>query len=366
MGHTRFANWRGRGGPAGDVHLLGRVEVGCRGEQGDIVDLFRVTDVLDGTAAREGDRYLLRYQDRGSSQANWGDTLEVKGSLFLFEEKGEGSGAAWSPKSRGSSPIANNPLLRLATAYRDVLREQVQGELETAAAGLIEGMVLGDYRRLRARDLKAFRLTGLIHLCAASGLNLAILAGFIVWLGRRARISHRAILALQVPILIVYALAVGLSVPIIRATVVALLAAAAFFLGRDFDLLPAMGMAVLYLLWSDPGAAAGVSFQLCFAAAVGMVLLYRPLSALMKAGRLEGPCASGGHPCRPVGGRTYPPLPFRRGLRPRHPQQHPGAAPRAGGYGAGLALIPSGCGGVAFGRRRSCGRPAFSPRVSWW
>jgi competence protein ComEC len=285
MGHARFTSWRDRGGPAGDVYLLGRVEVGCRGEQGDIVDLFRVTDVLQGAAAKEGDRYLLRYKHDGSPRADWGDTLEVRGSLFLFTRERGGVGGSLIAEESKVLSRSRSPFLRLATAYRDVLREQVQVELETAAAGLIEGMLLGDYRELSARDLKAFRLTGLIHLCAASGLNLAILAGFIVWLGRRARLSHRMILVLQAPVLIVYALAVGLSVPIIRATVVALLAATAFFLGRDFDLLPAMGMAVLYLLWSDPGAAAGVSFQLCFAAAAGMVLFYRPLTELMKGGR---------------------------------------------------------------------------------
>ncbi|RJP27449.1 MAG: DNA internalization-related competence protein ComEC/Rec2 [Actinobacteria bacterium] len=284
VGHARFANWRGRGGTAGDVHLVGVVEVGCRGKQGDIVDLFRVTVAGQGTASREGDRYLLRYQQGENLRAEWGDTLEVEGSLFLFEREGGGVGGSLVADECTVLSHSGNPLLRLATTYRDLLREQVRGELEPAQAGLIEGMVLGDYRKLGARDLKAFRLTGLIHLCAASGLNLAILAGFVVWLGRRARLSHRMILAIQVPILIVYALAVGLSVPIIRATVVALLAATAYFLGRDFDLLPAMGMAVFYLLWSDPGAAAGVSFQLCFSAAAGMVVFYRPLSALLRAG----------------------------------------------------------------------------------
>jgi len=285
LGHTRFSGWLERGGAAGDVHLLGRVEVGCRGEQGDIVDLFKVTGVLRGSAAREGDRYLLRYGDGGLSRPDWGDTLEVKGSLFLFTRESGGIGGSLVADESRVLSRSGNPFIRLATAYRDVLREWVEGELEASAAGLIEGMVLGDYRELGARDLKAFRLTGLIHLCAASGLNLAILAGFIVWLGRRSRLSHRAILLLQAPVLIVYALAVGLSVPIIRATVVVLLAATAYFLGRDFDLLPAMGMAMLYLLWSDPGAAAGVSFQLCFAAAAGMVLFYRPLAGLMRAGR---------------------------------------------------------------------------------
>lgn len=283
LGHSRFVSWDGRGGAAGEAHLVGTVEVGCRGEQGDIVDLFRVTRVLEGQASRQGDRYLLRYTDNECAQSDWGDTLEVKGTLFLFEREMGGVGGSLVAGEARILSRSGNPLLRLATAYRDVLREQVSG-LEAAAAGLIEGMVLGDYRKLNARDLKAFRLTGLIHLCAASGLNLAIMAGFIVWLGRRARLPYRLILALQVPILIVYALAVGLSVPVTRATVVALLAATAYLMGRDFDFLPAMGMAMFYILWSDPGAASGVSFQLCFAAAAGMVLFYRPLCMLMRAG----------------------------------------------------------------------------------
>jgi len=284
LGHARCAGWKDRGGAAGQVHLLGRVEVGCRGEQGDIVDLFKVTGVLHGAAAREGDRYLLRYGEGASSRPDWGDSLEIKGSLFLFSRESGGVGGSLIADESIIISRSRNPFIRLATAYRDVLREQVEGELEASAAGLIEGMVLGDYRELGARDIKAFRLTGLIHLCAASGLNLAILAGFIVWLGRRARLSHRTILLLQIPVLIVYALAVGLSVPIIRATVVVLLAATAYFLGRDFDLLPAMGMAMLYLLWGDPGAAAGVSFQLCFTSAAGMVLFYRPLTGLVGSG----------------------------------------------------------------------------------
>jgi competence protein ComEC len=285
LGYSSCASWRGRGGPAGEVLLAGMVEVGCRGERGDIIDIFRVTEVVSGEAARAGDSYLMRHGDGNGTSPQWGDRLLVKGSLFLFESESGGVGGSLMADEVRVLSHTGNPILRLALAYRGIFRVQAEEVRDTAAAGLLQGMVLGDYRLLGARDLKAFRLTGLIHLCAASGLNLAILAGFIVWLGRKARLSTHAILVTQVPILITYALAVGLSVPIIRATVVALLAAAAYLLGRDFDLLPAMGAATLLLLWSDPGAASGVSFQLCFAAALGMVILYRPLRGLMKAGR---------------------------------------------------------------------------------
>ena len=285
LGYARFSNWSGRGGPVGEVSLMGLVEVGCRGEQDDIVSLFRVTGIVEGEGARCGDRYLLRSGSGTNPPFSWGDTLELKGSLFLFDRESGGVGGSLNADEIRVLGHSKSPFLQLALAYRGALRAQVEGNIDHDVAGLIQGMVLGDYRMLSAQDLLALRLSGLIHLCAASGLHLAILAGFVVWLGRRALLSHRMILLLQVPILIVYALAVGLTVPVIRATLVALVALGAFVLGRDFDFLPALGMAMIYLVFVNPGAAAGVSFQLCFAAALGMVLLYRPLSTAMRAGR---------------------------------------------------------------------------------
>jgi competence protein ComEC len=284
IGQSRFAAWEGRGGPAGEASLLGRVEVGRRGEREDVVDLFRVTGVVSGAAAREGDLYLLRNRDKEAPATRWGDTLSVRGPLYLFDRENGGVGGSLVAEEVSVLRHTGNPLLQAALAYRRILSEKADEELDPPEAGLIKGMVLGDYRSLHDPDLKAFRRTGLVHLCAASGLHLGILAGLIVWMGRRARLSRRAVLALQVPLLMLFALAVGLSVPVIRAMVVVLFADAAYFLGRDFDILPAMGLAVLYLVWRDPEAAVGISFQLCFAAALGMALLYRPLGELLGGG----------------------------------------------------------------------------------
>lgn len=284
LGHARAAGWRGREGPAGEVSLVGEVCVGSRGDRGDVVDLLEVTEVKAGGAARPGDRYLLRVRGEERAPLQWGDRLRVRGPLFLFERESGGIGGCLVAEEVRVLSRSANPLLRTALGYRRIFRRQTESLQDAAAAGLIQGMVLGDYRLLAAGDLRAFRLTGLIHLCAASGLHVAILAGFTVWLGRKARLPARLVPALQAPILITYAFAVGLSVPVIRATIVALLAAAAYFMGRDFDLLPATGAAVIVMVWSDPGAAAGVSFQLCFAAALGLALLYRPLAGVMRAG----------------------------------------------------------------------------------
>ncbi len=204
MGYARAASWNDRGGPAGEVVLLGEIEVGCRGEQGDIIDLFRVTDIVQGNVVRRGDSYLLRIPDGVSNPIRWGDILRVRGSLYIFDSEGGGVGGSLSADEIEVIGRNGNPLLRLAVAYRDALRTQVEEELKPDVAGLIDGMVLGDYRLLSARDLMAFRLAGLIHLCAASGLNVGILAVFILWIGRKLRMSRRMITVIQIPLLMTY------------------------------------------------------------------------------------------------------------------------------------------------------------------
>ncbi|MDY6794189.1 MAG: DNA internalization-related competence protein ComEC/Rec2 [Actinomycetota bacterium] len=282
MGQAGESAWGDRGGPAGEVHLVGSVDVGCRGEPGNEACLLKVSLVLEGDKAREGDRYLLRYRE--GERPRWGDEVEVEGSLYIFEDVNGGVGGSLRVTSMVCLGHTRNPFLRAALAFRDSLREATINHLEPDQAGLVEGMLLGDYRRLEAQDLEALRSSGLIHLCAASGLHLGLVVVFVLWLGRRMRLSRRVAVILQVPFLLTYSLAVGLTVPVQRAVAVALVAASALLLGRDFDFLPALGVAVLYLVVRDPGAAAGTSFQLSVAAALGIAMLQAPLASFLRLG----------------------------------------------------------------------------------
>ena len=285
LGQARCSRWEGREGPAGEVCLVGRVYVGCRGEPGEESVVFTVAEVVEGEAARPGDGYLLRVEKGSPALPRWGEELEVRGSLFIFDRERSGVGGCLQAKEIRHLASASNPLLRLALAFREELRDRCDRCLKPEEAGLVEGMVLGDYRRLGAQDLVDLRSSGLIHLCAASGLHLGILVVFILWLGKKLLLSRKVLLAAQAPLLITYALAVGLTVPVQRATVVALVASAAYLVARDFDFLAALGVAVFYLVVRDPTVAVSTSFQLSFAAALGVALLHAPISRGM--GRVD-------------------------------------------------------------------------------
>ncbi|MDI6874200.1 ComEC/Rec2 family competence protein [Candidatus Solincola sp.] len=273
----------GRRGEAGWTRLEGKVEPGNAGGAGGEVFLFRVEKARDCPFAMPGDRYLLRTGEENESP-EWGDRLEVEGYLHIFPRSGgQVAGSLRAEKVRRLGG-AGNPLLRCAVFLRTRWEGLAERVLVKREAALLGGILLGDYRRLELSDLVALRGSGLIHLCAASGLHVGILAVGLLWLGRKLTLSRRATIFLQVPLLAVYALMAGLSVPVLRASAVLLVAGAAFLLGRDFDFLSAAGAAVILLFVRQADLAASPSFQLSLAAALGVVLLRRPLGVLIGAG----------------------------------------------------------------------------------
>lgn len=276
--------WEGRRGEAGWARLQGRVEPGNVGRADEEAFLFRVEEVEYCPFARAGDRYLLRVEDGGDPPV-WGERMEVEGYLHIFTRPGGQVSGSFRAEKKQTLEGRRGPLLSCAVLLRARWEGLASGALSRREAALLSGILLGDYRKLELRDLVALRGSGLIHLCAASGLHVGILAAGLIWLGRRLSFSRRATVLLQTPLLALYSLVAGLSVPVMRAMVVSLVAGAAFLLGREFDFLSAAGVAVLLLFARQSDLAASPSFQLSLAAALGVVLLRRPLEDLMGAGK---------------------------------------------------------------------------------
>lgn len=284
-----FAGWQserrleGRRGEAGRAILEGRVEPGNAGGVEGEAFLFRVERSDECPLAWPGDVYLLRMEGE-AGPPQWGDRLKVEGHLSIFSRSGDRVVGSLRAQRVRRLEGTRNPMLRSAVFLRRRWVDILEGTLPRREAALLSGILLGDYRKLDLPDLLALRGSGLVHLCAASGLHVGILAAGFYWLGGKLTLSRRMMVIGQIPILAVYVLMAGLSVPVQRATVVLLMAGAAFLLGRDFDFLPAAGVAVLLLFIRQRGLVNTTSFQLSLAAALGVVLLRRPLGERLGAG----------------------------------------------------------------------------------
>jgi competence protein ComEC len=158
----------------------------------------------------------------------------------------------------------------------DRLHAHVEQTLARASAGerraVLTGIVLGEDGGIDASLRDAFRASGLTHLLAVSGQNVAITAVGMVWVARLAGIGRLAGEGLAIVVVLAYALAVGWQPSVVRAAVAGILASLGWITARPRDRWHAMAVGALVLLAWTPTAALDPGFQLSFAAVAAIFL----------------------------------------------------------------------------------------------
>lgn len=144
---------------------------------------------------------------------------------------------------------------------------------------LVRAMVLGDRAGLDDDTAEAFRIAGTYHVLALSGAQVALIAVLLTALARRASGNPVFCAVLVAGALAFYAELVGGDVPIVRATVMAVVLLAGRALALDADGVNLLGLAAVLLEVHRPSAVGDVGFQLSFTATLGLMVFTRPLLA---------------------------------------------------------------------------------------
>jgi competence protein ComEC len=185
---------------------------------------------------------------------------------------------------------------------RDSLRRHIDARLAPRPAGIAVALATGDQNAVDKDDADAMRLAGLTHLLSVSGLHIAAVVAFAMFLSLRL-LALSEQLALRFNLVLVsagvaaaagigYTLLTGAQVPTVRSCVAALLILAGIALGRDALSMRLIAVGALIVLLFRPEALAGASFQMSFAAVTAIVALHSTKWArqLMQR-RDEGPVA---------------------------------------------------------------------------
>jgi competence protein ComEC len=164
-------------------------------------------------------------------------------------------------------------------------------------AALARGFVLGQEERIDDQAIDDFRRSGLSHLLAVSGQNVALLALLAMPLLAALGMPLRTRLVWILGLIAVYVPLAGAGPSIQRAGIMGALSVWATLAGRRASRLFALVVAAVILLALDPGIAADVGWQLSFAAVLGIVLLAPRLratiAALIGTNGLSGALADG-------------------------------------------------------------------------
>ena len=164
----------------------------------------------------------------------------------------------------------------------DRLRAHMEATLARGTSGerraLLAGIVLGEDGGLDSELRDAFEASGLMHLLAVSGQNMAITAVGVVAVARVVGVGRLVGEAVAILVVLAYALAVGWQPSVVRAAVAGVLASLAWIVARPRDRWHALALGALMLHVWMPTSALEPGFQLSFAA-VAAIFVVLPRAA---------------------------------------------------------------------------------------
>lgn len=169
-------------------------------------------------------------------------------------------------------------------AWADGLRA---GFADAAAAlpgdggGLLPGLAIGDTSAVDPTLASAMKSSSLSHLTAVSGANCAVVIALVMATGGALGLARGWRIAAALVTLVGFVVLVTPQPSVLRAAVMAALVLAAMASGRPVRGLPVLALAVLGLLVADPWLARSYGFVLSVLATGGLLLLARPLAALL-------------------------------------------------------------------------------------
>ena len=171
---------------------------------------------------------------------------------------------------------ADIPLhIKCAAKIKASVKEKLQQVFLREEGNMLLAVLLGEKDLLEDEQQRIYRDTGIAHIFAVSGLHVGIIFIFLnkIFNGLRTAFRTPIILCL----LWGYAAITGFSPSVMRATVLIALLATAPILNRKYDSLSAIGTAAFLFLAVNPILLMHVGFQLSFAAALSIALLYLPI-----------------------------------------------------------------------------------------
>ena len=170
-----------------------------------------------------------------------------------------------------------SPLRFAAGAVRHGYERAAVRALPRKQAGLLLGMTDGDTAMLDPGTVDDFRATGLAHVVAVSGYNVAIFLTLLMLVVRRISSRGRWLrVAIAVPSLVFFCFLSGLQPSVLRAAVSAGVALAVGADGRVAEALRAAALAFVVLVMISPDMLFAWGFQLSFGATIGILLLSAP------------------------------------------------------------------------------------------
>lgn len=137
---------------------------------------------------------------------------------------------------------------------------------------ILGGIVFGDDAVTPPDYIKsAFANSGILHILAASGMNVAIIYGAWYWILKKLRVPFTISVISGIFVIIFYSMMTGLGASVVRAMLMLIFILIGKLFDRDADSISLLSFVGLLMLIVNPADINNVSFQLSFLATFGLL-----------------------------------------------------------------------------------------------
>ena len=214
-----------------------------------------------------GDHDLLRAQvgdtvrcsARISSQTDDRDSL-ADGTLFQLRPNGD------------IEIIDGKP--NVYEAFRLWTVSRIDALYDQPARGFVKALLTGARYDISYETNNMLSVSGLSHAIAVSGMHISILLTVIAML---CGYQPKLMAVIGIPAALLFALASGASPSVCRASVMQIMLVCAPIARRERDAVTSLAAAALLLLTQNPWCIADISFQMSFAAVLGLIVFSGPI-----------------------------------------------------------------------------------------
>jgi len=210
-----------------------------------------------------------------------GDEIAVRGTVKPPPDDAEGfagflesRGAAGTLKARAMELVGNRGgIAATVERLRWGIDEALSKAIPEPEAGLASGILIGLRERVGRAVADDFTITGLTHVVAISGWNIALVAGIATALLRATGMGRRLRSGIVIVAIVVYTILAGAEASVIRAAVMGGVVIIARESGRPSGAAAALGIACWGLLLVEPRMIGDIGLQLSLAATAGLLAL---------------------------------------------------------------------------------------------
>jgi len=180
-----------------------------------------------------------------------------------------------------------NPIIQFAQSVQNDISQKIELFFAPEIAAVLKPLVIGDKSGLNEELKNNFIDAGLMHILVVSGMNVGFIAVIFIFLFKCFGLPYKQTFLSTIPMLFLYALVAGANPPIMRAAIMSSCVLIALSLDREPLIYNSLALSALIILLFQPQQLFGASFQLSYAATIGIIRFYPKVYGLF--GHIRNP-----------------------------------------------------------------------------